>query len=82
MAIYEMVLSEKIGQFSIENDHRKYIKADNRDSAYDKALKIAANYFNEYTLMTGIPNEEMIFFSSGNIIFAVWIKSIDELEVV
>jgi hypothetical protein len=82
MKVFKLVLSEKIGQFSIDTDHEKFIEANDRDSAYDKSLELASNFFNKYSNISGIPDKDMIFWSVGDCVFALWIKSLEEIEVI
>ena len=53
MRFYKLTLTEKKGEFYFEETCKKFIKAKNRDLAYDKALKIATTF--------GKPDKDMIF---------------------
>jgi len=82
MKFFKLVLSEKRGENSYEGIHKRFIKAKNRDTAYNKALKVAAAFYNNYKdATTGIPDKDMIFHFNNNF-YAIWINSIEELEVI
>lgn len=81
MKVFKLTLSEKRDEFYFDNIHEKYIEAGNRDKAYDKALKIAATFFNDYKdANIGIPDKDMIFWFNGGYA-AIWINSLEELKV-
>ena len=73
MKFYKLILTEKKGEFYFEETREKFIKAKNRDLAYNKALKIAATF--------GKPDKEMIFWIR-NRDSAVWIKSLEEISMI
>ena len=82
MKIFKLVLSEKRDKFCWENVHEKYIKAENRNNAYNKALKIAATFFKGYSgASTGIPDKDFVFWFNDDYA-AIWINSLEEIEVV
>lgn len=81
MHIFRLTLSEKRDTFYFENIHERFIQAENRDVAYNKSLKIAATFFNRYNdAPTGIPDKDMIFWFNDDYA-AIWINSLEELEV-
>jgi hypothetical protein len=82
MSIFRLILSEKRDKFYFEGIHEKFIKAQNRDKAYNKALKIVATFFNNYKdAPIGVPDKDMIFWFNGEYA-AIWIKSLDELKII
>ena len=82
MRVFRLILSEKRNEFYFDGIHKKYIKAENRDKAYNKALKIAATFFNNYKdAEIGIPDKDMIFWFNNDYA-AIWINSLEELELV
>ena len=81
MKIYELKLSEKRGEDYYEGIHKKYIKADNWNKAYNKALKIAASFFNNYIdAPIGLVDKDFVFWFNGNYA-AIWINSLEELKI-
>jgi len=70
MRFYKLVLSEKRDEFYFEVIYEIFIKAKNRDKAYNKALKIAATF--------GESDEDMIFWTEGGNA-AIWIKTLGEV---
>jgi len=82
MRIFELVLSEKRNKLCFEGIHKQYIQAENRDSAYSKALRIAATFFNNYKdAPIGIPDKDMIFWFNNDYA-AIWITSLEELKII
>ena len=82
MSIFRLILSEKRNEFYFDSIHEKFIKAKNRDAAYNKSLRIAATFFNSYQdAPTGIPDKDMIFWFNEDYA-AIWINSLEELEVI
>lgn len=82
MSIFRLVLSEKRDLIDYEGFREKFLEAENRDKAYNKALKIAATFFNNYKdAPIGIPDKDMIFWFSNDYA-AIWIKSLEELKVI
>ena len=82
MSIFRLILSEKRDEFYFDGMHERFIQAENKDNAYNKALKIAATFFSVYKdASTGIPDKDMIFWFNGDYA-AIWIKSLDELKVI
>ena len=82
MRIFKLVLSEKRDEFYFEGIHEKFVKAKNRDAAYNKSLKIAATFFRDYNDATiGIPDKDMIFWFNGDYA-AIWINSLEEMEII
>ncbi len=82
MSIFRLILSEKRDRFYYERIHERFIKAKNRDNAYNKALKIAATFFNNYEdAPTGIPDKDFIFWFNGGYA-AIWINSLEEVKII
>ena len=82
MNFFELMLSEKRGKNCYDGIHKKYIKAQNREEAYNKALQIAATLFNcYYDAPTGTPDKDFIFWFNGDYA-AIWINSLEEIKVV
>ena len=82
MSIFRLILSEKRDEFYFDGMHERFIQAENKDNAYNKALKIAATFFSVYKdASIGIPDKDMIFWFNGDYA-AIWIKSLDELKVI
>ena len=82
MKIFRLVLSEKRNENYYEEIHERFVQAKSRDNAYSKALKIAATFFNNYKdAPIGIPDKDMIFWFNDNYA-AIWINSLEELEIV
>ncbi len=82
MKIFRLMLSEKRDIINYEGIHERFVKAEDRNNAYDKSLKIAATFFNDYKDgPTGIPDKNMIFWFNGDYA-AVWINSIEELKII
>ena len=81
MRLFKLVLSEKRDIFNFNKAHEKFIQALNREDAYNKALKIAATFFKNYNIPTGIPDGDMIF-HFNNDYASIWINSLDEIEVI
>jgi hypothetical protein len=82
MKLFKLTLSEKRDKFYFEGAHEKFIQAENRDNAYNKALKVAATFFKNYKdAPTGIPDKDMIFWFKGSYA-AIWIQSLEELKVI
>ena len=82
MKIFKLILSEKRGEDYYDKIHEKFVKAENRDNAYNKALKIAATFFKDYKdSQTGIPDNDMIFWFNGDYA-AIWINSLEEVKVI
>ncbi len=82
MSIFRLILSEKRDEFYFEGIHERFVQAKNRDKAYNKALKIAATFFNNYSdAPTGIPDKDMIFWFNDDYA-AIWINSLEQLEIV
>jgi len=82
MKFFELILSERRGENCYEGIHKRFIKAKNRDNAYNKSLIVAANFYNNYKgATTGIPDKDMIFYFNNNF-YAIWINSLKELEVI
>ena len=82
MRVFKLILSEKRDEFYFDGIHEKFVQAENRNKAYGKALRIAATFFDSYRdAPTGIPDKDMIFwFNDG--CAAIWINSLEELEVI
>ena len=78
MKVFKLILSEKIGKFSVEEEYERFIKAKNRDFAYDKSLKAAASFFDNEDI--GSPDEDMIFWFENNYP-AIWIRSLDQINI-
>jgi len=82
MRFFRLILSEKRDEFYFESIHEKFVKAENRDNAYNKSLKIAATFFNRYKdVSTGIPDKDIIFWFKGDYA-AIWINSLEEIKVI
>ena len=82
MSIFKLILSEKRDLISYEGIHERFIKAKDRDLAYNKALKIAATFFNNYKdAPTGIPDKDMIFWFNGDYA-AIWINNLEEVDII
>jgi len=82
MKMFKLILSEKRGFVRYEGIHKKFIKAENRDTAYNKALRIAATFFNNYkNAPVGIPDKDFIFWFNGDYA-AIWINSLEELNFI
>jgi len=82
MKFFKLTLSEKRGEDYYEKIHKKYIQAENTDQAYNKSLKIAATFFQNYQdADTGIPDKDMIFWFNDNYA-AIWINSLEEMKTV
>jgi len=77
MSIFKLILIEKRNESYNEKIHEKFIKAKNRDKAYDKALKTTSTFFDSY----GMPDKDMIFWYDENNT-ALWIKSLEKLKIV
>ncbi len=81
MKVFRLLLSEKRDIISCEGIHEKFIEADNRDEAYNKSLKIAATFFNNYyDAPIGIPDKDFIFHFNDDYV-AVWINSLEEIKL-
>ncbi len=81
MRYYKLLLNEKREGLCYEGVHEKFVKAENRDCAYNKSLKIAATFFQRYhDAPTGIPDKDMIFWFNKNT--SVWINSLEEIKMV
>lgn len=82
MSIFRLILSEKRDEFYFEGIHERFIQAENRDNAYNKALKIAATFFDHYKdSVTGIPDKDFIFWFKEDFA-AIWINSLEELKII
>ena len=82
MKIYKLKLSEKRNCINYEGTHCKYVEANNKEEAYNKSLKIAATFFKNYKdAPTGIPDKDFIFWFNEDYV-AIWINSIEEIEIV
>ncbi len=81
MKIFRLKLNEKRNCIGYEGSHEKFVQAENRDKAYNKSLKIAATFFDNYQdAPTGIPDRDMIFWFNNDYA-AIWINSLEELEI-
>ncbi len=82
MKVFKLVLSEKRGEDYYDKIHEKFVKAEDRDNAYSKALEIAATFFKNYKdSQTGIPDKDMIFWFNNDYA-AIWINSLEEVKVI
>ena len=82
MKVFRLKLNEKRDCIKYEGSHERFLKAKNRDVAYNKSLKIAATFFDNYQdAPTGIPDKDMIFWFNDNYA-AIWINSLEELEII
>lgn len=82
MKYYRLILNEKRDKFYFDGIHEKFIQAKSRDAAYDKSLKIAATFFNNYyDAPTGIPDKDMIFWFNDDY-DAIWINSLEEINFI
>ena len=81
MKKYELIISEKRGEYIFENCHKLLIESNGFNEAYDLAMAIMENFFNKYNGATkGSPDKDMIFwFNEGYA--AVWLNTISELKV-
>ena len=82
MKYYKLILSEKRDESYFDNVHEKFIQANDRDAAYNKSLKIAATFFNNYQdAPTGIPDKDIIFWFNEDYA-AIWINSLEEIKFI
>lgn len=82
MKIFRLILNEKRDLIHYEGIHEKFIKAQNRDDAYGKSLRIAATFFDTYKdAPTGIPDKDFIFWFNGDYA-AIWINSLEEINFI
>ena len=72
MRIFKLVLSEQKGIIHYDGIYEKFIKAENREDAYNKSLKIITTM--------GSPDKDMIFWLNDN--NSMWMKSLDEIEII
>ena len=81
MKIFRLKLNEKRDCIRYEGSHERFLEAESRDNAYDKSLKIAATFFNNYSdAPVGIPDKDFIFWFNGDYA-AVWIDELEEIEI-
>lgn len=81
MKVFRLKLNEKRNCIGYEGSHERFLEAENRDSAYDKSLKIAATFFDDYKdAPTGIPDKDFIFWFNGDYV-AIWIDGLEEIEI-
>ena len=82
MSIFRLILNEKRSIINYEGSHERFIRAKNRDNAYNKALKVAATFFSNYKdAPTGVPDKDIIFWFNGDYA-AIWINSLEELKII
>ncbi len=82
MKVFRLLLSEKRDNIYYEGSHEKFIEANNRDEAYNKSLKVAATFFNNYyDAPTGVPDKDFIFWFNNDYA-AIWINSLEEVELI
>ena len=81
MKYFKLILSEKRGEYYFDRAHEKFIQAENRDKAYNKALKIAATFFKNYNIPTGIPDGDTIFWFKDDYA-AIRINDLKEIEMI
>ena len=81
MRYFRLILSEKRGKYFLDSAYERFIQAENRDNAYDKALKIAETSFGKHNILDGSPDKDMVFYLSDNYT-AIWINSLEEIEIV
>ena len=82
MKFFKLILSEKRGENYYEGIHEKFIKAQNWDTAYNKSLKIAGTFFNHSPdASSSVVDKDFVFHFNGDYV-AIWINSLEELEVV
>ena len=81
MKVFKLILSEKREEFIFNKAYEKFIKAKNRKSAYKKALEIAKVHFKRFkdAPIPIIDKESILWFGENT---AVWINSIEEIEII
>ena len=81
MKVFKLTISEKRDEFIFDKAYEKFIKAKTRISAYKKAIKIAKMYFERFSdAPTPIIDKDSIIWFGENT--AVWINSIEEIEII
>ena len=82
MKFFKLILSEKRGENYYEGIHEKFIKAQNWDTAYNKSLKIAGTFFNHYIDASPSVVDRDFKFHFNDGYAAIWINSLEKIEVV
>ena len=81
MKVFKLAMSEKRGKYIFDKVYEKFIKAKNWKSAYKKSIEIGISYFKRFPDVPepNIDKEFIIWFGENT---AIWINSLEEIEII